>query len=60
MTSLQVYISYNSTFSWDDGDDDNGDDGSMTVLRVPRLVNMVLFLAYEFLNMYVTKFSSEE
>ncbi|XP_021321342.1 ABC transporter A family member 8 [Sorghum bicolor] len=40
MTSLQVYISYNSTFSWDDGDDDNGDDGSMTVLRVPRLVNM--------------------
>jgi len=49
MTSLQVYISYNSTFSRDDDDD----DGSMTVLRVPRLVNMVLFLAYIQISQYV-------
>ncbi|CAL5006555.1 unnamed protein product [Urochloa decumbens] len=34
MRGLQVYIWYNSTFSRDDEDD------SMTVLRVPRLVNM--------------------
>nr|CAB3482866.1 unnamed protein product [Digitaria exilis] len=34
MRRLQVYIWYNSTFSRDDEDD------SMTVLRVPRLVNM--------------------
>lgn len=37
MSRLQVHIWYNSTFSKDN------EDNSMTVLRVPQLVNRVLF-----------------